>query len=42
MLCIINCQNVVIKIHYKALEGISTAKILNIQINNLIRSDIKV
>ena len=54
MLCIINCQNVVIKIHttklievktnkilHKILEGILTAKILNIQINNSIRSDIK-
>ena len=55
MLCIINCQNVVIKIHttkiievktnkipHKTLEGISTAKILNTQINNSIRSHIKV
>ena len=55
MLCIINCQNVAIKIHttktiegktnkllQKTLEGILTAKILNIQINNSIRSDIKV
>ena len=55
MLCIINCQNIVIKIHttkiiegktnkilHKTLEGILTAKILNIQINNSIRSDIKV
>ena len=40
MVCI-NCQNVVIKIH-KTLEEISTAKILNIQINNSISSDIKV
>ena len=54
MLCIINCQNVVMRIHttkiiegktnkilYKTLEGILTAKILNIKINNSIRSDIK-
>ena len=54
MLCIINCQNIVIKIHttkiiegktnkilHKTLEGILTAEILNIQINNSIRCDIK-
>ena len=29
-----------IKAHHKALEAIRTAKILNIQRNNLIRSDI--
>ena len=41
MLCIINCRNVVTKIH-KTLEEISTAKVLNTQINNSIRSHIKV